>query len=40
MQAFKDAPTLAWAQTPDDFEAFGTICRAYVEWCRERYLDT
>ena len=39
MQAFKDAPTLAWAQTPDDFEAFGTICRAYVEWCRERYLD-
>ena len=27
------------AETPEDFEAFGSVCRAYVEWCRERYAD-
>lgn len=32
-------PQLVIAKTPDDFEAFGTICRAYVEWCRDRYSD-
>ena len=39
MQAFGNEPTLALAETTDDFAAFGNICRAYVEWCRERYLD-
>ena len=32
-------PTLVVAETPEDFEAFGSVCRAYVEWCRERYGD-
>ena len=27
------------AETLEDFEAFGSVCRAYVEWCRERYQD-
>ena len=32
-------PTLVTAQTPEDFEAFGDVCRAYAAWCRERYRD-
>ena len=27
------------AETPEDFEAFGQVCRQYVDWCRERYGD-
>lgn len=34
-----EKPRLIAATTADDFEAFGTVCRAYVEWCRERYDD-
>ena len=32
-------PRLFAAETAEDFAAFGTVCRAYVEWCRERYAD-
>ena len=33
-------PTLRLAQTPADYEAFGQVCRQYVDWCRGRYRDT
>lgn len=39
MHALGNEPTLSSAETPEDFEAFGRVCRAYVEWCRERYRD-
>jgi GNAT superfamily N-acetyltransferase len=39
MQDDKDDPSLMFAETPADFKAFGSVCRAYVEWCRERYGD-
>ena len=39
MKARGSEPTLVAAETLEDFEAFGTVCRAYVEWCRERYRD-
>lgn len=29
--------TLRAAQTENDFHAFGELCRAYVEWSRQRY---
>jgi GNAT superfamily N-acetyltransferase len=32
-------PTVAPAETPEDFESFGSICCADVEWCTERYLN-
>jgi GNAT superfamily N-acetyltransferase len=31
------APVLKWAETPADFDAFGHLCRAYIDWCRARY---
>ena len=39
MKARGNEPTLMAAETLEDFEAFGSVCRAYVEWCRERYQD-
>jgi hypothetical protein len=39
MQDDKDEPSLMFAETSTDFEALGIVCRAYVEWCRERYQD-
>lgn len=39
MYALGNEPTVSAAETPADFEAFGSVCRAYVEWCRERYRD-
>jgi GNAT superfamily N-acetyltransferase len=39
MHALGNEPTVFPATTPEDFEAFGSVCRAYVEWCRERYSD-
>ena len=32
-------PTVAPAETPEDFQAFGSICCDDVERCRERYLN-
>jgi GNAT superfamily N-acetyltransferase len=29
--------TIITATTPGDYEAFGRLCRDYVEWCRLRY---
>jgi len=29
--------TIRPAGTADDYGAFGELCRAYVDWCRERY---
>ena len=39
MQAAGIKPTLVAAGTAEDFEAFELVCRAYVEWCRDRYLN-
>lgn len=39
MKALGNEATLVPAETPEDFEAFGSVCRAYVDWCRERYRD-
>lgn len=39
MHVLGNEPTLLAAETPEDFEAFGGVCRAYVAWCRERYRD-
>ena len=25
------------AETAEDYRAFGDLCRAYIDWCRERY---
>ena len=33
------APTLRFAASASDYEAFGQLCRAYVDWCRGRYAD-
>jgi len=30
-------PTIRAAETADDYRAFGDLCRAYVDWSRERY---
>ena len=27
------------AASEEEFAAFGTLCRAYVDWCRARYAD-
>ncbi len=32
-------PVLKWAETSADFDAFGRLCRAYLDWCRLRYQD-
>ena len=29
--------TIRPAETADDYLAFGHLCRAYIDWCRERY---
>lgn len=39
MPTLGNEPTISPAETPEDFQAFGSVCRAYVEWCRERYRD-
>jgi GNAT superfamily N-acetyltransferase len=39
MNASGNEPTVSPAESPEDFEAFGNVCRAYVDWCRERYRD-
>lgn len=39
MNDVSEQPRIIAAGTPEDFAAFGTVCRAYVEWCRERYCD-
>jgi len=31
--------TIRLANTTTDYEAFGRVCRSYVDWCRERYRD-
>lgn len=36
---YNDRPRLTFAETQDDFRAFGTLCREYVDWCRARYSD-
>jgi len=33
------APVIRFAIEPADFDAFGGVCRVYVEWCRRRYED-
>lgn len=39
MTGRKNEPMLIAAETSEDFQSFGNVCRAYVEWCRERYSD-
>lgn len=39
MHAPGNEPALVPAERAEDFEAFGRVCRAYVDWCRERYSD-
>lgn len=39
MDRSKDAPVIRFAETAADYDAFGEVCRAYVDWCRERYRD-
>ena len=34
-----DAPVITEATNSADYEAFGGVCRAYVDWCRARYRD-
>lgn len=31
--------TIITASEPKDYEAFGRLCRDYVNWCRSRYRD-
>ena len=35
----EQGPVIQWAETPADFDAFGQLCRAYLDWCRVRYRD-
>jgi GNAT superfamily N-acetyltransferase len=39
MQVHPNELTVVAAVTVEDFAAFAGVCRAYVEWCRERYQD-
>lgn len=39
MRDLENEPTVIPAVTPEEFAAFGSVCSAYVEWCRERYRD-
>jgi GNAT superfamily N-acetyltransferase len=39
MQVHPNELTAVAADTAEDFAAFAVVCRAYVEWCRERYQD-
>jgi len=31
--------TIRLAESSEDYEAFGRVCRQYVDWCRDRYGD-
>ena len=33
------AEVVTIASSPADYDAFGTLIREYVEWCRVRYAD-
>lgn len=35
--AVPDEIAIAEARSDEDFAAFAHVCRAYVDWCRERY---
>jgi hypothetical protein len=37
MQVHPNELTVVTADTAEDFAAFAVVCRAYVDWCRERY---
>jgi GNAT superfamily N-acetyltransferase len=39
MQVHRHEQTIIAADSAEDFEAFESVCRAYVEWCRKRYQD-
>ncbi len=34
-----EAPVIIEAKKTADYDGFGRVCRAYVEWCRDRYRD-
>jgi putative acetyltransferase len=33
------APDIRLATSAADYEAFGEVCRAYLDWCRDRYTE-
>jgi GNAT superfamily N-acetyltransferase len=39
MQVHENDQAIITADSQEDYEGFGSVCRAYVEWCRERYSD-
>ena len=39
ISAVMEQAKLLAAETPEHFQAFGAVCRAYVDWCRARYAD-
>jgi GNAT superfamily N-acetyltransferase len=39
MDRSEGAPNIRLAATAADYEAFGEVCRAYLDWCRDRYRE-
>ena len=35
----QNRPAIRTAAAPQDYYAFGQLCRTYVDWCRGRYAD-